>query len=125
MNMIKKVFLNPTYDELEDTRPDLEEDSELWEILFKIGRLTNKKIVPLLHYVRAGGGRIKIEVDQYVIRFEENENSIEKGEYESFKLNVLSQYKGLIQKCLIELTNKIKNLEGSEKHLVSELNFSN
>ena len=91
-----------------DPRPDLERDSNLWELFISITYLADEQLAYILHGFRCGGARLLKSNNGYVMRPEFNHNSLwdNQVEYEQDRKKFLMPYAEKIVDCLNRLGGK-------------------
>lgn len=90
---------------MDDPRPDLINDSELWTKFLMIIKSMNEQLAFTLHGFRCAGARLIKQPSGYVIRPEFNKHSLwdNQAEYDGYKQKFLVKY----SEEIIEGLNKL------------------
>jgi hypothetical protein len=93
---------------MDDPRPDLTNDTELWTTFLMIAMLVEEQLAHILHGFRCAGARLIKTNAGYVMRSEFNKNSLwdNQGEYDQDKKQYLVKYADKIIECLNRLGGK-------------------
>jgi hypothetical protein len=93
---------------MDDPRPDLTNDTELWITFLMIAELMDEQLAHILHGFRCAGARLIKTNAGYVLRPEFNKDSLwdNQVEYDQDKKQYLVKYADKIIECLNRLGGK-------------------
>jgi hypothetical protein len=93
---------------MDDPRPDLTNDTELWTTFLMIAMLVDEQLAYILHGFRCAGARLIKTNAGYVLRPEFNKDSLwdNQVEYDRDKKQYLVKYADKIIDCLNRLGGK-------------------
>ncbi len=93
---------------MDDPRPDLTNDTELWTTFLMIAMLVDEQLAHILHGFRCAGARLIKTNAGYVLRPEFNKDSLwdNQGEYDQDKKQYLVKYADKIIDILNRLGGK-------------------
>lgn len=94
---------------MDDPRPDLTNDTEMWIIFLSITMLVDEQLAHILHGFRCAGARLINTNSGYVLRPEFNKDSLwdNQDEYDKNKKQYLMKYADKIIDCLNRLGGKV------------------
>jgi hypothetical protein len=89
----------------DDPRPELEQDSNLWELFISVSYLMDEQLAYILHGFRCAGARLLKSNSGYIMRPEFNKDSLwdNQAEYDNDKKQYLIRCTDKIIECLNRL----------------------
>lgn len=95
-----------------DPRPELEEDSKVWELTLKLLKKADIQLAINMKFLRCGGARLRYndEEDKYDLKIEDDSEYSAK-EFQKYIKELIKPHAKKVRKALDKVREKLKEVE--------------